>query len=322
MLSEEDVGCIIAASHLVKPHLRGGNSTVSRVEFNGSIYAVKNYSGRSDGDQRLLREYAGLNLVSKSMPRVFPKPVGIDVEQKIGVFTWVSGVKPKSNLETIMQMLEILNWLHQLGDKIGEGPVKNAVDSIFLIDDVLVQIEERIKGFDRGHLVINELIERVLIPQLNRYKEMNEEISAAVITLSPSDFGVHNLLWDKETQSMHCVDFEFFGWDDAHKLVCDTLLHPQSTWEVLEARKFLEGVNDIYQLNEARIIRLWPLLGMKWSMIVLHRASRELLRNDEVSAHHSINLAKSYLNEASQPPHSLTDIVERSNMLTIGRRQA
>jgi hypothetical protein len=320
MLSEEEVGCIIAASHLVKPHLRGGNSTVSRVEFDGSIYAVKNYSERSDGDQRLLQEYAGLNLVSKTMPRVFPKPIGIDLEQKIGVFSWVSGIRPNANLETILQMLEILNRLHQLGSKIGEDHANNAVDSIILIHDVLVQIEERIKRFDRGQLVINELIEQVLIPQLNRYKETNEEISAAVVTLSPSDFGVHNLLWDREFESMHCVDFEFFGWDDAHKLVCDTLLHPQSTWEVSEATKFLEGVNDIYQLNEGRIIRLWPLLSMKWSTIVLHRVNRDLLRSDEVSARRSIKLVKSYLNEASQPPRSLTDIVERSNMLTIGRK--
>jgi hypothetical protein len=119
---------------------------------------------------------------------------------------------------------------------------------------------------------------------------------------------------------MHCVDFEFFGWDDAHKLVCDTLLHPQSTWEVSEATKFLEGVSDIYHLDEERLIRLWPLLSMKWSTIVLHRVSRDLLRNDEVSARRSLNLVKSYLTEAWQPPRSLTDIVERSNILTVGRK--
>ena len=62
VLVDQDVCHIIAASHSVKPQLRGGNSTISRVEYDGSTYAVKNYSERSDGGRRLLQEYAGLDL--------------------------------------------------------------------------------------------------------------------------------------------------------------------------------------------------------------------------------------------------------------------
>jgi len=322
VLVEQDINRIIAASHLVKPHLRGGNSTITRVEYGGSIYAVKDYSERSDGGRRLLQEYAGLDLVCKSMPGVFPQPVGIDLEHKIGVYTWVSGVRPDANSATISEMLTILAGLHHLAGNM-DGQIANyAVDSIFLMGDVFVQIEERINGFDRGQLIINELVEQELIPQLGRCKEMTDEIGAAIITLSPSDFGVHNLLWDKKSESMSCLDFEFFGWDDAHKLVCDTLMHPLSTWEIAGANQFIDGVMNLYQLNEARLIQLWPLLSLKWSTIVLSRASRDLCRNDEESAYQSIDLAKSYLLEASRPPSSLADMVERSKMLTMGRKQA
>ena len=322
MLVDQDVNHIIVASHLVKPQLRGGNSTISRVEYGGSIYAVKNYSERSDGGRRLLQEYAGLALVCKSMPDVFPRPVGIDLEKKIGVYTWVSGVKPEANSETISQMLTILSGLHHLGSNI-DGQIANyAVDSIFVLGDVFVQIDERINGFDRGQLIINELVEQDLIPQLSRSKEVTDDVGAAVITLSPSDFGVHNLLWDKKSGSMSCVDFEFFGWDDAHKLVCDTLLHPLSTWGVAEATHFIDGVVNLYELNESRLIQLWPLLSLKWSTIVLSRASRDLNRNNEDLACRAIDLAKAYLLEASQPPSSLADIVEHSKMLTMGRKQA
>ena len=160
MLVDQDVNHIIVASHLVKPQLRGGNSTISRVEYGGSIYAVKNYSERSDGGRRLMQEYAGLGLVCKSMPGVFPQPVGIDLEQKIGVYTWVSGVRPDANSETISQMLAILTGLHHLGSNMGGQIANHAVDSIFLMGDVFVQIEERINGFDRDQLIINELVEQ------------------------------------------------------------------------------------------------------------------------------------------------------------------
>ena len=322
MLVDQDVNNIIAASHLVKPQLRGGNSTISRVEYDGSTYAVKNYSERSDGGRRLLQEYAGLDLVCKSMPGVFPQPVGIDLEHKIGVYTWVSGVRPDANSETISQMLAILTGLHHLGSNMGGQIANHAVDSIFLMGDVFVQIEERINGFDRDQLIINELVEQELIPQLERCKESTDDVGAAIITLSPSDFGVHNLLWDKKSGSMSCVDFEFFGWDDAHKLVCDTLLHPLSTWEVAGGTHFMDGVMNLYQLNQTRLIHLWPLLSLKWSTIVLSRASREIIRDDAVSAGESIELAKLYVFEASRPPCSLADIVERSKKLTMGRKKA
>lgn len=322
MLVNQDLCHIIAASQMAEPQLRGGNSTISQIKYGGSTYAVKNYSERSDGSRRLLQEYAGLDLVCKSMPGVFPKPVGIDLEQKIGVYTWVPGVRPEPNSETVSQMLAILTGLHHLSGDMGGRIARYAVDNIVLIGDVLVQIEERINRFDRDQLRIYELVEQELIHQLVRFKKSTDNVGAAIITLSPSDFGVHNLLWDEESASMSCVDFEFFGWDDAHKLVCDTLLHPLSVWEVAEANQFVDGALNLYQLNETRLICLWPLLSLKWSAIVLSRASRDLLRNDAVSAGKAIDLAKSYLLEASRPPGSLADMVERSKLLTTGRKQA
>ena len=84
----------------------------------------------------------------------------------------------------------------------------------------------------------------------------------------------------------------------------------------------MDGVMNLYQLNQTRLIHLWPLLSLKWSTIVLSRASREIIRDDAVSAGESIELAKLYVFEASRPPCSLADIVERSKKLTMGRKKA
>ena len=43
--------------------------------------------------------------------------------------------------------------------------------------------------------------------------------------LSPSDFGFHNAICDVNGV-YHFVDFEYFGWDDPAKMICDFILHP------------------------------------------------------------------------------------------------
>ena len=42
--------------------------------------------------------------------------------------------------------------------------------------------------------------------------------------LSPSDFGFHNALAQGET--VRFIDFEYAGWDDPAKTVCDFFHHP------------------------------------------------------------------------------------------------
>ena len=58
MLSETDAQAIINLAGQ-SPVLRvGGNSTITRVNFEQRSYAVKDYSARADGYQRLTQEFS------------------------------------------------------------------------------------------------------------------------------------------------------------------------------------------------------------------------------------------------------------------------
>jgi hypothetical protein len=110
---------------------------------------------------------------------------------------------------------------------------------------------------------------------------------------------------------MRCIDLEFFGWDDAHKLTCDSLLHPLAKWSVDCAKTFIEGAFVIYNLDVARLIRLWPLLNLKWAAITLSRAERNLQAMDQEPADQAMQRAKIYVARASLVPNSLSDIVQQ-----------
>ena len=139
----------------------------------------------------------------------------------------------------------------------------------------------------------------------------HNETGRAAVTLSPSDFGAHNLLWDHETEQMRCVDLEFFGWDDAHKLTCDSLLHPLATWSVDCADTFLSGAIVTYNLDEERLFRLWPLLNLKWAAITLSRSERNLQEGNTSLADQAALRAVAHVKRAKAAPGSTAKMLEQ-----------
>jgi hypothetical protein len=96
-------------------------------------------------------------------------------------------------------------------------------------------------------------------------------------TLSPSDFGFHNALRRPDGRLVF-VDFEYFGWDDPVKLVCDFLWHPGMTLDETIGRRFADGARRIFAADpdfEPRLARNFALYGLRWSLIVLNDYLRE-----------------------------------------------
>ena len=91
-------------------------------------------------------------------------------------------------------------------------------------------------------------------------------------TLSPSDFGFHNALRRDESQIVF-LDFEYFGWDDPAKMICDFLMHPAAGLPESLRREFVRdmvGGLDDGQYLAGRVEALYPLIGLKWCMILLN----------------------------------------------------
>jgi hypothetical protein len=311
MLSDAEVLEITVMAQLSTSIRVGGNSTVAKVEFGDQVYAVKDYSARTDGRQRLKQEFSALEVLHPELPERFAEPLGIGSDEVSAVHSWIEGVQPSLNEETVSHMLDIGNELHHLSKRVQLGQVNPATDQVLNSNDIRNQLMSRFKLLAATPGPISDFVKSQIEPLIPELCNDHREVGKATPTLSPSDFGAHNLLWDEQSRQMRCIDLEFFGWDDAHKLTCDSLLHPLAYWTDDCARDFLMGSVETYQLNEDRLQWLWPLLNLKWTAITLSRAERNILDGNETKAKEAMQRAEIYLLRAKRVPHSLSDIVKQ-----------
>lgn len=311
MLSDTEVLEITAMAQQSTSFRVGGNSTVAQVEFGDQVYAVKDYSARTDGRQRLRQEFSALEVVHPELPDRFAEPLGLGSDGVSAVYSWIEGVQPSLNEETVSHMLDIGNELHHLSKKVQLGQVNPATDQVLSSNDIRNQLLSRFDLLSATPGPVSDFVKSQIEPLIPELSNDHREVGQVTLTLSLSDFGAHNLLWNEQSGQMRCIDLEFFGWDDAHKLICDSLLHPLAQWTDDCAENFLMGSVDNYQLNEDRLQWLWPLLNLKWTAITLSRAERDILAGNETKANQAIQRAEIYLFRAKRVPHSLSDIVKQ-----------
>jgi hypothetical protein len=311
MLSDSDVLTITALAEQTAVLRMGGNSTVAQVEFKERHYAVKDYSARDDGEQRLIQEFSALEFLHPELPDRFAEPLGIGPDGVRAVYSWIEGVRPPIDTQTVTHMLDIANELHHLSKSVKPGQVKPATDQVLNSSDIAGQLNKRFEALSASPGPVADYIKAQIDSIIRNLGNDRNEAGQAVPTLSPSDFGAHNLIWDEQSGRMRCIDLEFFGWDDAHKLTCDSLLHPLADWSIDCADAFLAGAVETYHLDQDRLKWLWPLLNLKWAAITLSRAERNLQAQDQELANRAMQRAKIYVARASREPDSLSDIVQQ-----------
>lgn len=293
MLSRHEVESILDVVEGVGPTLRGGNSTITRVTWREQDLAVKDYSARTDAHDRLRREVNGLLFLESSGLQRFPRCVGIASDRRKAVFTWVDGETPKADGQSTLAMISVLQDLDRLARARLAPEVESAADSMNSISDIADQVVLRCAPLAAsGCREVADFAES-LSSTLARIPLVNEPGNSRS-TLSLSDFGCHNMLLRYQSREYVFLDLEFFGWDDAHKLVIDTLLHPLAAWPSHLAADFLNWSCEIYSLDKSRLLVLSRLLSVKWATIVAARAQREALEGDAAASHRSLVRAQEY----------------------------
>ena len=97
------------------------------------------------------------------------------------------------------------------------------------------------------------------------------ELSQADRCLSPSDFGFHNALRAGD-ERLRFLDFEYAGWDDPAKMVCDFFCQPAVPVplhfydDVVGRVAAVSGGSSLPQ----RIGLLLPVYQLKWCCILLN----------------------------------------------------
>ena len=174
--------------------------------------------------------------------------------------------------------------------------------------DALLEVPaEACLGAELAQFLTDELVP-FLDTSLTRAAQLGDpaqELHPARRTLSPSDFGLHNAL--RSEAGLSFVDFEYFGWDDPAKTLCDFVLHPAMSLPQDLRQRFASGFLSRFSEADSGLPRraatVYPLYAIKWCLILLNEflrgadarrvfAAGAVCGNDDARARRDTQLAK------------------------------
>jgi hypothetical protein len=151
--------------------------------------------------------------------------------------------------------------------------------------------------------------------------ELDRSVEPSARTLSPGDLGFHNAL-QRRDGTLVFIDFEYGGWDDAAQVLAQSCLAPQVPVPAALRSQLLNELGRRLAASRetvARLRLLYPLLALKWGLIVLNEflpvgaerrsfaGARNALTEEERLARARALLREA--EEAARPSSFLADLV-------------
>jgi hypothetical protein len=290
----------------------GRNSRIYCVRAPSGCYALKIYfPDASHGRARMETEFESLTFLWRNGERSVPAPVAAIPEQHCAIYEWIHGEKflPGDVAEGhIKAATAFLARLAVLKHRPGAGRLRPASEACFSGGALAECLRGRVEPLlaRREYPELADFLHRDMLPALDSVLDstrsrlgdrFESELLADSLTLSPSDFGFHNALRCGDGTPVF-LDFEYFGWDDPAKMICDFLLHPGMTVPPALKRGFAAAMLREFPDATGRVEAYYPLFGLKWCLILLneflpaHLLRRKFAGMTKVEAHQAEQLAK------------------------------
>ena len=274
-------------------HHGGGNNRIYRVETAQGPLALKQYpQPDSDPRDRMGQEFVALTFLREHGITSVPRAIAGDPARRVALYDWVRGVPVGIGSAPmpgdVDAMIDFVDRLTDLAARDGAAELAPASAHCFAAAAVTGQFDarfQRLRPAMRDIAVLKDFLEDELAPRFRTlakraailYENAGIAFDAVLPldlrTLSPSDFGFHNML--KHDDRIMFVDFEYFGWDDPVKMISDVLWHPGSTLDPALAKQFEQGATAIFSARDGdgfrqRFDALHPLYGLIWCLIMLN----------------------------------------------------
>lgn len=278
-----------------EPQVGGLNSYVYKVVTDRMAeYFAKQYKKRNfDASNRLFVEYDGMSFLWDHGIRAIPEPICCDRENSVGIYRFVNGKKIKQSQisqDDVRCAAQFICLLNNLAGDHGSEKQPIAAEACFSIQSYFECIEERLSRLQKTNddrkysKKLFLFLDEEFVPLFRWIRQyvqkiakasnidMSEVLDLSGRTLSPSDFGFHNVL-KLNNGSLIFIDFEYFGWDDPAKLISDFYLQPAIPLLFQYREFFLREVLKDF-VDSKNLLRRLPivymLLSMKWILIMLN----------------------------------------------------
>ena len=272
----------------------GGNNRVFRIDCRGSSLLLKAYFHHPDDPRdRLAAEFSFSCFAWDHGLRCIPQPLARDDRNHLGLYEFVPGraldaaeVDPGA-VDQAVAFFRGVNR-HKLDPAAKTLPI--ASEACFTLAEHLACVQyrmSRLLPLDDASALGREAAAWIgdkLHPAWLRVRERVERQAAACglavakpipapdRCLSPSDFGFHNSIRASDGR-LRFIDFEYAGWDDPAKAVCDffcqpSLPAPADCWEDVVGA-VVSDLSDA-EGHRRRIALLLPVYQLKWCCIMLN----------------------------------------------------
>ena len=272
----------------------GGNNRVFCLAGQRGMAALKAYF-RHPGDprDRLGAEYAFSQFAWNQGLRCLPRPLACDPVGGLALYEFVDGqaLRPgEVSAAAIDQALAFVVGLNRVRSSAEARALGFASESCFSIGAHLQCVERRVERLEKiqpttalEHEAVafarEELIpasNTLALEIANRAAKLgltaHQELTDDERCLSPSDFGFHNALRITDGRLVF-LDFEYAGWDDPAKLICDFFCQPRVPVAFEFFERFANSIAGRSSLPAPLLARaelLLPVYRLKWCCILLN----------------------------------------------------
>ncbi len=272
----------------------GKNNRVYRVNTDAirPVLLKAYFRHPDDPRDRMNTEFRFSQSAWESGVRCIPKPLAADNAHGLALYEFLDGTKLESGMVNASHVRAACNFVLKLNEqRTAHTNFPNASEACFSLQQHFATIAGRVRKLqqiepiDGLHRHAKELVEssfiktakeQLIYAQWYALKlgfDLHEELPQECRCLSPSDFGFHNAIYSRYQDRLYFFDFEYAGWDDPAKLICDFFCQPaipapQATFEEF-AQSIATLTNDPPRLI-ARTELMLPLYRIKWICIMLN----------------------------------------------------
>jgi hypothetical protein len=280
----------IATPVRLTPLSGGMNNRVFRVDSDAGACVLKQFFPVSAGERdRFQAEKAFYDFVQGApLPAAVPRARAWSESSRLGLFSWVEGGKLQPvdvNESAVEQALDFYLKLNRNRELPAAQNLLLGAEACFTLQGHFDCVERRVLRVER--MPVENDVDRAalafvqdkLLPAFMERRaavslpeaQLQEEIPPAQRAISPSDFGFHNALTMAGNRLVF-FDFEYAGWDDPAKFLCDFLCQPAvpvpaSLWPLCLKRLAPGQPGGV---DPVRASLLLPFYQVKWCCILLN----------------------------------------------------
>jgi len=270
----------------------GANNQVYRIRLGERDLVAKVYFRHAnDRRDRLATEWAFTSYAWNLGLRILPRPVAKFIEENVALYEYIAGRQLRHDEIDEGRVDEAVGFYVALNSMTGGPEARNlptASEACFSIEEHLACVDGRIARLE--HIDAVETVDSAarvfarseLRPAWDRVRgdifdaALKERIDPGRVLdseqrcLSPSDFGFHNSILGEDGR-LRFIDFEYAGWDDPARLVCDFFCQCKVPVPLRLMERFVRNCAlPGSEAAAARVALLLPLYRLKWCCILLN----------------------------------------------------